>query len=158
MRVPGYAPSAGGDRNRTRFPPPLRNGVAKTIAQRKPAPARGGAGAARGLWPPAGQGSVRRCGRGDGTCQDAQGGSVSRFSVRQPMRPALFQYPARPRSLCRVLGLTLGLQPGVEAFFGDLQDEHADTGKGQENNGRPEFIRRHGAAFRVLPRTCKEMV
>jgi hypothetical protein len=26
---------------------------------------------------------------------------------------------------------TLGCQPGVEAFFGDLQDDHANTGKGQ---------------------------
>jgi len=93
-----------------------------------------------------------------GPCQDAQDGSVSRFSVRQPMRPTLFQHPAWPRSLCRVLGLTLGLQPGVEAFFGDLQDEHAKPGKSQENNGRPEFIRRHGAAFRILPRTYREMV
>ena len=57
-----------------------------------------------------------------------------------------------------MLCLTLGLQPGVEAFFGDLQEEHADTGKGQQDNRRPEFMRRHGAAFRILPRTYKEMV
>jgi hypothetical protein len=30
---------------------------------------------------------------------------------------------------------TLGRQPGVEAFFGDLQDEHTEPGEGQENNG-----------------------
>jgi len=32
------------------------------------APAEGGAGAGRGLWAPAGVGSVWRCGRGDGPC------------------------------------------------------------------------------------------
>lgn len=93
-----------------------------------------------------------------GPCQDAQDGSVSRFSVRQPMRPTLFQHPAWPRSLCRVLGLTFSLQPGVEAFFGDLQEEHADTGKGQQDNRRPEFIWRNGTPFRLLPKAYKEMV
>jgi len=32
------------------------------------APAMGGSGAGRGLWPPAGQGTAWRCGRGDGPC------------------------------------------------------------------------------------------
>jgi hypothetical protein len=32
------------------------------------APATGGSGAGRGLWPPAGQGAVWHCGRGDGPC------------------------------------------------------------------------------------------
>jgi hypothetical protein len=53
---------------------------------------------------------------------------------------------------------TLGCQPGVEAFFGDLQDDHANTGKGQQDNRRPEFIWRNGTPFRLLPRTYREMV
>ncbi len=63
-------PLRAGPRKGTAFPPPLRNGAAKTLApcatkaSARPgggeAPADGGAGAGRGLWPPAGEG--RRCG------------------------------------------------------------------------------------------------
>ncbi len=57
------------------------------------APAVGGAGAGRGLWPPAGQGSAWHCGRGNSPCHDMPGGRVSRFSIRQPPRPARLQHP-----------------------------------------------------------------
>ena len=64
--APVPPPSPGGNRKRTAFPPPLRNGAAKTLspsvtqASARPggreAPAGGGAGAGRGLWPPAARG------------------------------------------------------------------------------------------------------
>jgi len=56
-----------------------------------------------GRWPgalaPGWQGAAWRGGRGDGPCQDAQsaraGGRVSRLAVRQPLRPACLQHPAK---------------------------------------------------------------
>jgi hypothetical protein len=76
--------SAGGNRKRSAFPPPLRSGdpqTGRSGSNERPAPdpagekapARGGASAGRGLWPPAGQGTGWRFGRGDGSCQYAQG-------------------------------------------------------------------------------------
>ncbi len=70
----------GGSRKRDpRFPRPSGTvpcrsaspGTAEASARPggREAPAGGGAGAGRGLWPPAGQGSAWRCGRGDGPCQ-----------------------------------------------------------------------------------------
>jgi len=54
----GIAPAGWGKRD-PRFPHPR---------QQSPTPAGGRAGAGRGLWPQAGQGSAWRCGRGDGPC------------------------------------------------------------------------------------------
>jgi len=85
-------PSPGGIRKRTAFPPPPRATLpqrpsppAPTEASARPggceAPAGGGAGAGRGLWPPPGLGSELRCGRGDGPCQDAPGAQAKAFSA-----------------------------------------------------------------------------
>jgi hypothetical protein len=59
-------------RTRRTFPPrPVPPAIRKASARPGgcEAPAMGGTGAGRGLWPPAGQGSAWRCGRGDGPCQ-----------------------------------------------------------------------------------------
>jgi len=76
VKVP--SPVRAGPGNAPRFPRPLGPvprrpaGPGDTEASARPggreAPAGGGAGAGRGLWPPAGQGSAGRCGRGDGPC------------------------------------------------------------------------------------------
>ena len=50
----------------------------------------GGAGAGRGLWPPAGVGSAQRCGRGDGLCQR------DRASRRTPLRAGTGNAPRFP--------------------------------------------------------------
>jgi hypothetical protein len=69
----------GGNRKRIAFPRPRGTvpcrpaGPSATKASARPggceAPAMGGSGAGRGLWPPAGGMSTWRCGRGDGPCQ-----------------------------------------------------------------------------------------
>jgi hypothetical protein len=61
------------------------------------APAGGGAGAGRGLWPPAGQGSTWRCGRGDGPCQRdrASRNAQDRHSGREQEKHCVS--PARAR-------------------------------------------------------------
>jgi len=56
------------------------------------APARGGAGAGRGLWPPAGQGAAWRCGRGDGPCQRRGGSAFASAGGRRKRDP---RFPAR---------------------------------------------------------------
>jgi hypothetical protein len=52
----------------------------------------GGAGAGRGLWPPAGQGTAWRCGRGDGPCQRDR--ASRRMLLRAGTGNAL-RFPAR---------------------------------------------------------------
>jgi hypothetical protein len=54
------------------------------------APAGGGSGAGRGLWPPAGQGARRALAWGDGPCHTARGagGRLSCVPFRQPLRSA----------------------------------------------------------------------
>ncbi len=61
------------------------------------APAEGGAGAGRGLWPPAGQGAACRSGRGDGPCHGS-GGCCRPIGRDQETRPA-FPPPARDGAL-----------------------------------------------------------
>jgi len=69
--------------------------------ERRPAPDPAGGkrppGAGRVLagdfGPPAGQGSAWHCRRGNSPCHDMPGGRVSRFSIRQPLRPARLQHP-----------------------------------------------------------------
>jgi len=57
------------------------------------APAGGGAGAGRGLWPPAGQGSAWRCGRGDGPCHCSGETAFARYPGGKRKRDPRF--PAR---------------------------------------------------------------
>jgi len=60
----------------------------------RPAPAGGGSGAGRGLWPPAGQGSAWRCGRGDGPCH---GSGETAFVSAGGTRKRDPRFPARAR-------------------------------------------------------------
>ena len=67
----------------------------------------------RGLWPPAGQGSAGRCGRGDGPCQDAQGAQAEEFPAFPSGSPCGRHFsapgqwsgiePLLPNKLCSVL-------------------------------------------------------
>jgi len=73
-----FAPVSGRGKRDPRFPRPRGTipcrpaGPGTPQASARPggreAPAMGGSGAGRGLWPPAGQGTAQRCGRGDGPC------------------------------------------------------------------------------------------
>ena len=71
-------PLRAGSGNAPRFPRPCTTPTTGPFHQAQPRPApgpagvkrppRGGTGAGRGLWPPAGLASAWRCGRGDGPC------------------------------------------------------------------------------------------
>jgi hypothetical protein len=105
-------PDPGGTRKRTAFPPPARNAATKTRAtrtKRGQRPTRRARSARRGRggrWPGA-LGPRRAKGQRDAVAgamapaiaAGRAGGTVSRIPVRQPMRPALFQHPFRPRRL-----------------------------------------------------------
>jgi len=106
-------PSTGGIRKRDpRFPRPCGTaprrpaGSGTTQASARPggreAPAGGGPGAGRGLWPPAGQGSVWRCRRGDGPCHCS---GASAFAPPGGNRKRDPRFP-RPRATvpCRPAG------------------------------------------------------
>gem|GEM_PF-4485032 len=106
------APLRAGKGNALRFPrprgtlpprpvPPTPTEVSARPGGRE-APAGGGAGAGRGLWPPAGQGSAWRHGRGDGPCQcSGAGGSDYGLPPRSGRDPeAHCGSPARARR-CR---------------------------------------------------------
>ena len=69
MRGKGL-PLRAGTGNAPRFPACAERSPAdrQVRDQQRPAPAGGGSGAGWGLWPPAGQGTAWRCGRGDGPC------------------------------------------------------------------------------------------
>ncbi len=92
--IPEIAPPGGIRKRDPRFPRPCGtlprrpSAPGPTEASARPgggeAPAGGGAGAGRGLWPPAGQGSARRCGRGDGPCHCSGGSAfVSAGGIRK---------------------------------------------------------------------------
>ncbi len=84
----------GGTRKRTAFPPPARNAAPKTSATRTTRgqrPSGAGRALAGGFGPPAGQGSVWRCGRGDGPCHGSgerafvgAGGTPKRTAFPRP--------------------------------------------------------------------------
>jgi hypothetical protein len=130
VKVP--APSPGGNRKRTACPPPARDGVLQTGRSRnsagqrptrRPRSARpkGGAGAGRGLWPPAGHGTAQHCGRGDGPCHGgdavppplrAGSGNVPRFLARARRCPVNRQVQAPRKASARPGG---GEAPGPRA-------------------------------------------
>ena len=90
----------GRTRKRTAFPRPVRDHSAEgpfPQAQREASDRRGGgAGAGRGLWPPAGVGSARRCGRGDGPCQcKGTRRDVLRRSMSRPPKQRIPKTPLR---------------------------------------------------------------
>jgi hypothetical protein len=101
----GIAP-LGGNRKRSAFPclcatvPCRPAGPGPAEASARPggckAPAGGGPGAGRGLWPPAGLGAAERCGRGDGPCQRDR---ASRSAQERPSGRDQETRPAFPR-LC----------------------------------------------------------
>jgi len=94
----GSFPPIREQETRPAFPPPVRDGSTqngrsgKNAGQRVPWARRA---LAAGFWPPAGQGSAWRCGRGDGPCQDAQSARRrKRFPLCGQAAPAVSAFSA----------------------------------------------------------------